>query len=44
MPIIAQKLEVVKMRSVKVYAGREIGTVTSLKNSCFCVNVHQIPP
>jgi len=39
-----EKLEVVKMRVVNVYTRREIGSVTSLKNPCFCVNVHQIPP
>jgi hypothetical protein len=39
-----EKLEVVKMRAVKVYTRTKIGRVTSLKNPCFCVTVHQIPP
>lgn len=39
-----EKLELVKIREVKVYTRTEIGRVTSLKNPCFCVTVHQIPP
>jgi hypothetical protein len=39
-----EKLEVVKIRPVKVYAITEVGRATSLKNPCFCVAVQQIPP
>ena len=39
-----EKLELVKIRVVKVYTKTEIGRGTSLKNLCFGVTVQEIPP
>jgi hypothetical protein len=41
---IAEKLEFMNVRAVKVCAKTEIDREGGLKNSCFCVTVYQIPP
>jgi hypothetical protein len=41
---IAEELEFMNVRAIKVCAKIEIGREGNSKYPCFCVTVHQIPP